>query len=177
METKTNALGRKPQSRTRNQFILVFMLVVGGYLGLSTLAWVDQHLVSPVLKVSAFGASGLLNLFGVDTVAEGYLVKGKEFKVAVRSGCDPIAPIALMAGAILGFPAPARRKWIGIAVGSILLFVLNLVRVATLFLTGQARSPWFYSLHQEWWPAVFVAVALLFWWAWLNWIRSESTSR
>ena len=155
----------------RGRFIVVFLLVIGGYFGLSSLDWVDREVVLPVLKVSAAGASWLLSLMGVVTQIDGVVVKGPEFSVAVRSGCDPLAPIALMSGAMLGFPASWRQRLLGMVGGGLILFGLNLVRVASLYLTGRAHSSWFYSLHQEWWPAAFIVIALLLWWAWLNWVQ------
>ena len=171
-DTDTAKTNRQPAGRAR--FIVIFLLVVGGYFGLAAVPWVDQTIVLPVLKFSASGAASLLALFGVAAQAEGVLVKGDGFSVAVRSGCDPLAPIALMAGAMLGFPSDWLRRFIGILLGAVILFGLNLVRIASLFLTGRAHSSWFYSLHQEWWPAFFIVVALLMWWGWLNWVgRSE----
>ena len=162
-----------PRASGRARFIVVFLLVVGGYFGLSSLEWVDRELVLPVLKVSAAGASWLLSLIGVVTQTDGVVVKGAEFSVAVRSGCDPLAPIALMSGAMLGFPSSWRQRLAGMLGGAGILFGLNLVRVASLYLTGRAHSNWFYSLHQEWWPAAFIVVALLLWWAWLNWVQQS----
>ncbi len=159
---------RQPTGRAR--FIIIFLLVVGGYFGLAAVPWVDQEFVFPVLKFSARGATGLLTLAGFDVQNEGVLVKGGGYSVAVHSGCDPLGPIALMVGAMLGFPADWRRRWAGMLVGTVILFGLNLVRIASLFLTGRAHSSWFYSLHQEWWPGFFIVVALLMWWAWLNWV-------
>jgi exosortase/archaeosortase family protein len=162
---------KSTNSAGRGRFIIVFLLVVGGYFGLSSLEWVDREVVLPVLKVSAAGASWLLALIGVVTQTDGVLVKGPEFSVAVRSGCDPLAPIALMSGAMLGFPASWRQRLLGMVGGGVILFGLNLVRVASLYLTGRAHSSWFYSLHQEWWPAAFIVIALLLWWVWLNWVQ------
>lgn len=174
-DTDRAKINRQPVGRAR--FILIFLLVVGGYFGLAAVPWVDRAVVLPVLKHSASGAASLLTLFGVAAQAEGVLVKGGEFSVAVRSGCDPLAPIALMSGAMLGFPADWRKRWIGILAGAGVLYGLNLVRIASLFLTGRARSSWFYSLHQEWWPAFFIVVALLIWWGWLNWVGRGEASR
>lgn len=174
LDTDRTKTKRQPIGRAR--FIVIFLLVVGGYFGLAAVPWVDQAIVLPVLKFSASGAAGLLALFGVAAQSEGVLVKGREFSVAVRSGCDPLAPIALMSGAMLGFPSNWRKRWIGILSGAVVLYGLNIVRIASLFLTGRARSSWFYSLHQEWWPAFFIVVALLIWWGWLNWVgRGEGT--
>ncbi len=178
MEVNPGTSAKTSRPTGRGRFIVVFLLVVGGYFGLSSRDWVDRHLVLPVLEVSAAGASWLLNLMGVATHADGVLVKGPEFSVAVRSGCDPLAPIALMSGAMLGFPSSWRKRLLGVVGGAVLLFCLNLVRVATLYLTGRVHSSWFYSLHQEWWPAAFIVIALLLWWAWLNWVQQpERTSR
>jgi exosortase/archaeosortase family protein len=168
---ETNVPPTPAPRSSRYRFIVVFVVVISAYFGLATLPWVDRHVVLPVLEISAGGASLLLNLFGFSTHVEGVIVRGKEFSVAVRNGCDPLAPIALMVAAMLGFPASLRQRFLGMGVGAVILFVLNLIRVASLYLTGRFHETWFYSLHQEWWPAVFILVALLLWWGWLNWVR------
>lgn len=170
--SKENAASSAPSSpASRYRFIAVFVGVIAAYFGLTTLPWVDRHFVLPVLEISAAGASAFLNLFGVSTHVEGVVVRGQDFSVAVRNGCDPLAPIALMVAAMLGFPATLRQRLLGMGVGAVLLFGLNLVRVASLYVTGRFHASWFYSLHQEWWPGIFILVALALWWGWLNWVR------
>src|SRR5262249_4048456 len=90
---------RKPMLR----FLVIFLVLIGIYYALTLSPWVDANGLLPVMKASAQGTSLLLNLTGARTTAEGVVVRGPEYAVAVRRGCDPLEPIALFAAAVMAF--------------------------------------------------------------------------
>lgn len=149
------------------RFVGVFASLVAAYYVLTAIPWIDRYAIYPVLEHSAGGASKLLNLFGSHTILNGVTIQGPEFAVAVRRGCDPLEPIMLFSAAIVAFPGPWRPKLWGMTVVVVLFYSLNLVRIISLYLTGQRKSGWFDSLHQEWWPALFILSAVLLWFVWL----------
>jgi exosortase H (IPTLxxWG-CTERM-specific) len=150
------------------RFIATFLAVVAAFYVITLPDWVDRHVLFPVMEISARGASWLLNLGGAHTILDGVCIRGANFSVAVRRGCDPIEPIVLLSAALLAFPSSWPWKAYGFLFGAIALFVLNLIRIASLYLAGEAQVPWFESLHQEWWPAFFILAALLIWFGWLR---------
>lgn len=162
--------GRKAVRR----FLLIFLGLVGCYYGLTLIPWVDANVLYPVLVFSAQGSSFLVNLTGDQTTVQGVLVQGSKFVVAVRRGCDPLEPIALFGAAVIAFPASWKRKVCGLAIGAALLFMLNLVRIGSLYLLGKSKSTLFETLHLELWPAFFILVALSLWVLWLMWIRDTT---
>lgn len=133
--------------------------------------WVDGNVMYPVLGWTARGASVLLRAAGEETSAQGVVVAGRDFKVAVRRGCDPFEPVVLFGAAVIAFPAASRKKLVGLAIGSMILFGINLVRVASLYLAGRSHPAWFECVHQEIWPALFILFSVLLWLAWLAWAR------
>ncbi len=158
-----------PVRRDALRFLGWFMVIVAVYYGLTVIPWVDRCLIYPVLEFTANGASKILNLFGCHTTLKGVVIQGPDFAVAVRRGCDPLEPIMLFCTAIVAFPSSWRPKLWGIAAGSILLYSLNLARIVSLYLLKRSQSAWFYSVHQEWWPALFIVIAILLWFVWLRW--------
>lgn len=159
------------------RFLAVFLGCVIVYYALTLVPWVDRHLLYPVLELTAHSASALLNLIGAATSVRGVVVQGADFAVAVRRGCDPLEPILLFSAAVLAFPAPLKFKLGGWLLGAPLLFALNQVRITSLFLAGRARLSWFYPLHQEWWPALFIFAAVVLWLVWLRCVRVRLTPR
>lgn len=151
----------------------IFLSVVAGYYALTVSPWVDRHVLFPTLEICARASSYLLNLGGAATSLNGVRIEGPDFSITVRRGCDPADPIMFFGAAVLAFPAPLRRKALGFLIGAALLFAINLARIITLYLAGKARLPWFESLHQELWPAVFIVSAVLIWFAWLQWVRKK----
>jgi exosortase/archaeosortase family protein len=77
--------------------------------------------------------------------------------------------MAILVIAVLAFPSSGGRKLLGVAGGVALLYVLNVVRVASLFWTGVHAPGWFETLHSDVWPATIVATAVLLWVAWARW--------
>lgn len=169
--------GEAPRWRGEVRFAAIFLGLVGGYYVLTVVPWVDHYLMLPVMVNSAQITSWLLNLTGAKTLAEGFVIQGPEFAVAVRRGCDPLEPIMLLGAAILAFPAPAWRKVWGFVPGAFLLFWLNIVRIASLYWAGQAKAAWFNSFHEEIWPAFFICVALLLWLFWLRWVQGKPVKK
>lgn len=172
-EVSISRSGPRPPS-SKNQmlrFLGIFLGCVTVYYALTLSPWVDAKLILPVMKISAHGTAALLNLFGAKTSANGVVVRGAHYAVAVRRGCDPLEPIVLFAAGVMAFPAPWRRKLTGMALGGILLFGLNLARIASLYLLGAGQSPLFDRLHLWWWPAFFILCSLGLWVLWLLWVN------
>jgi exosortase/archaeosortase family protein len=72
---------------------------------------------------------------------------------------------------VIAFPVSWRRKLPGLAVGIVLLFALNLARIASLYMLGANRSPLLDSFHLAWWPAFFIVCSLALWVLWVLWVR------
>ena len=153
------------------RFLGIFLALVAGFYALTLSLWVDANVLYPVMKASACGASALLNFIGVGTTADGVVIRGAGYAVAVRRGCDPLEPIVLFGAAVTAFPAPWRRKVPGLAAGAAFLFGLNLARIGSLYLLGAKQSALLESFHLVWWPAFFILCSLALWVSWLLWIR------
>ena len=153
------------------RFLLIFLGIVGAYYALTLVPWVDGNILYPLLQLSAQTSSLLLNVTGENTTTKGIVIQGTTFAVAVRRGCDPLEPIALFGAAVIAFPAPSRRKAMGLAIGAALLFTLNVLRIVSLYWLGRHKSVWFETVHLELWPAFFIIVSLSLWVLWLIWIR------
>ena len=158
------------------RFLGLFLGIVIVYYLLTATAWVDARVIYPVLQATAHGASLILNAVGAHTRVEGVVIQGPAFAVRVQRGCDPLEPIVLFWAAVIAFPAPVPKKATGLALGSITLFGLNLIRIITLYWVGKARWSCFEAIHQELWPALFILLAVLLWVFWLTWTRRVHTT-
>ena len=159
------------------RFLLVFLGIVAAYYLLTMSSWVDRNIVYPVLELSAHASASLIRLTGQAVTTQGVVIQGKGFAVAVRRGCDPLDPMALFAAAVAAYPGPWKRKAVGLAAGSITLFALNLLRIASLYWLGRGHSPLFEAVHQEIWPALFILIAVSLWGLWLMWISLGTQTR
>ena len=140
----TRAENRRPAA----QFLIRFLGLMALYYLLTVLPWTDAYLTMPVLKFCADATSWMLNQFGASTGSEGVVVHGATYAIAVRRGCDPVDPIALFVVGVLAFPASSRGRLVGLLFGPAALFGVNLLRLCSLYILGEARSSWFEILHE-----------------------------
>jgi exosortase H (IPTLxxWG-CTERM-specific) len=157
------------------RFGLQFGLLVGLLYALLATPYCEGLLLS-YLQVNAWLSHLILNLLGQHTELSGVNISSAQFAIAIRRGCDAVEPTWLYCAAVLCFPAPLKRKLIGMVVGILILQLLNLVRIVTLYWIGVHIPSFFNSAHMEVWPMIFIAVAIVLFLAWRNWSATPSKS-
>ena len=112
-------------------------------------------------------AAALLRATGERVVTVGHELTSS-FTMSVESGCDALQAMAILVIGVIAFPSTGRWKLLGVTGGVTLLYVLNILRVASLFWTGVHAPDWFETMHTDIWPAAIVGSAVLAWvvWAW-----------
>jgi exosortase H (IPTLxxWG-CTERM-specific) len=91
------------------------------------------------------------------------------FAVSIEAGCNGVEATIVLVAAILAFPAPWKRKLVGLAIGVIAVQGLNVVRVISLFYLGQWNSDVFEWAHLYVWQALIMLDVLI---VWLLWVRT-----
>lgn len=137
--------GFSPAARSTNASLFRFLLILGGWTiagqALLANAAVTAALVAPFSRWQG-------------TLAERYLL-GAPLTVSVDATCSGLDVMALCLAATLSYPVPWRRRLGGAAIGVVLLFSLNLLRIAML--GGASQTMWFQTLHVDIWPMLLVA--------------------
>jgi len=147
-----------------------FGALLGAGYGVLLVPCVDRGFYA-YLCANAWVSSALLNACGQPTHAVGLEIRAGQFGIAVRRGCDAVEPSWFLCAAVLAFPAPWRRKLVGMLAGVALISVLNLARIVSLYFVGRYWPRVFAVAHLELWPAAFIIVTVLFWLGWLYWAR------
>jgi exosortase/archaeosortase family protein len=57
--------------------------------------------------------------------------------------------------------------------GLFILFLLNIVRIASLYIVGIHYPDLFESMHLAIWQVAFIFVAILLWFLWLRYVVSK----
>ena len=174
VETKPGWFSRHP--------VILFLLTFGVLMGLFyafvifTPFYKRDFLLS-YLPFNARVSGAVLGLVGQDITVAGASISSPDFSVTVDPGCDGVEPIALFVCAVLAFPAPFLRKVPGIIAGTLILAILNFVRVISLFLIGVYWPRVFYIMHIDVWQAMFILFAVIFWIIWLQWATQSPIAR
>ena len=119
----------------------------------------------------------ILGFLGQNITVEGASISSLAFSITIKQGCDAIEPTALFICAVLAFPAAFSKKIAGIVAGTLLLSILNLIRIVTLFLVGLYLPRAFNIMHADVWQGLFIFLAILFWVLWLLWIGKSQVLR
>lgn len=146
--------------------ILFYAIIYSGFFRNN----IHPHILSVNSGISSF----LLNLFGQQTESIGSLISSNAFTIDIKQGCDALEPIALFSAIALAYPAAINKKIQGVAIAILILFVLNIVRIVSLFLTGVYFESIFDLMHIDVWQFLFIlfAVLLCFWF--IRWTKKST---
>ena len=130
---------------------------------------VEDNFILPVASGYAKIASHLINIFGYNTTAAGDIISSEQFSVLIKKGCDALEPMALFVSGLIAFPSSLKKKIYGLLPGLLILFLLNIIRIASLFITGVKSPELFEVMHMKLWQVVFIIIAISLWYIWLRW--------
>ena len=155
------------------QFCLLFLILLVVFSFLLSLEPIKHYFYNPVTTLIASQAAWILNTLGMKVHASGIIISGKGFSVKVLANCNAIFEIMLFLSAVIAFPALLKEKLIGGIVGSIFIYVINLIRVVGLFLIGVYSPQFFEETHIYVSQSIFIVMVAIFWLFWASkWVRT-----
>lgn len=161
--------------------VLVFILLFTVQMIIFYLAYMDPRvqngLLLPWMNHYAEISGKLLNILNQDVDIFSTAITSNRFAVDIKRGCDAVEAMAILAAGIIAFPARARYKLTGMAAGLFLIWVLNILRIAGLFLTGVYMQSLFDIMHLEISQMIFILIAIGMWFSWLQWINVKSRDK
>jgi len=165
MGIKTKWDGMNPMLR----FLIAFVLAMIVFYLFYYSPLYEDYIMGPLLHNQAKLANVLLNIFGQGTKVAGDVISSDVFTVSIKGGCDGVEATALFLVAIMVFPLAFSLKWPGMLLGFLTLFVLNIFRIAGLYLAGVYWPAAFEFLHLHGGVIAFTIIAILLWMIWINW--------
>lgn len=162
--------GKRPILR----FVFLFTVLFGLFFAVAQTDFFGRNVVAPNLDLNASVSGTILRYCGQDVRVDGRHISSSEATISIARGCDALYPTALFLTAIAVFPIAFRKKIIGAFVGTLVLLVVNVIRIFSLFLVQVHAPSLFEIMHVDVWQAIFVFLALFCWIVWLSWaIRTE----
>lgn len=159
------------------RFVLGFVVLVGAFYALAATGWWLHTALPAILEVQAAAAAKLLTVVGIPVRASGPELIGRGYRLLVAQGCDAAEATAMFFAACVAFPAPWISRLQVMALGLVVLFAVNVVRIASLYWIGVHAKAWFHVFHADLWPAVVLIIALGMWVEWsrrLGPVRSDA---
>lgn len=164
------AEGRSSSRCSVLKFLLIFFILLVVFYVFTEFSSIYRNRIVPCHLHSIARISGhLLTLLGQDITVTGSSIHSPRFTANIIRGCDAVEAIALYVCAVLAFPLPFLKKLSGIITGTLLLLILNFIRIVSLFLIGAYSIKLYNLMHIDVWQALFIFFAVLIWILWLLW--------
>ena len=153
------------------RFFVLFMVLLALMFGVELTPWAQQWFVEPWTAVLARISASLVTGFDPGVISIGKVLRstGNGFAVSIEAGCNGVEATIVLVAAILAFPAPWKRKLLGLSIGIAAVQGLNIIRVISLFYLGQWSLDAFDFAHQYLWQALIMLDVLI---VWLLWVRT-----
>ena len=152
-----------------------FILLIMGFFFILT--WgpiVDRFDIGAGLaQLSAWLSFAILRVIGFvahfPVRIDGTVMGSGQFTVDVAPACSGAVPMSIYLAAVLAYPTSWRAKSLGAGLGIGVILLVNLVRVAGLFLVGLYFPEIFHDTHVYVAQALVVCVAVGLWLYWATW--------
>jgi exosortase H (IPTLxxWG-CTERM-specific) len=154
--------------KPRIVFVARFVAGLLGFYAVVAFNPVNDHVIVPFTEVVASGSALVLRSVESGVEAAGTVIRSPRFALDVRNGCNGVEATILLAAAILAFPATLRSRLIGLAIASVAIELLNLVRLSSLFWLGEHHRRIFDLFHVAVWQSLIIlaAISIFVLWSW-----------
>lgn len=177
---------RSPQNRigswlARNRdlvkaYAVFIVFTVVAFVSLLTV-WCVDHVLAPLNSVTAANSAWLINLTGTDAVALGSRIVSVVGCVNITEGCNSVYATIIFLAGIFAFPTGWRQKFLGAILGTVALYVINLVRVVTLVYLSGSNKNLFDEAHLYIWQFAIILIGGLLWLLWYDKIVRHRPSK
>lgn len=152
------------------RFFVTFILLLAVLFGIELTPWAQTLVVTPWTDAVARVATALIHTFDPGVRASGNVISAAtgSFAVSIEAGCNGVEATLVLLAAIIAFPSTWRHRLAGIAIGTVAVQGLNVVRVISLFYLGQWNYDAFEWAHLYVWQALIMLDVLI---VWLLWVR------
>jgi exosortase family protein XrtM len=146
-------------------FILFFVCGQGIY-------YLSKSYMAPVVvhKLNANVSSMLINWIhpAEKTTVHKNEIRSVGLRMIIEEGCEGTEGIILVIAALMAFEMPVLIKFFGIVLGSLLLYMSNLVRIVALYYSLRYRPEFFDVLHMYIGQSFYIFVGAVFFIFWIQ---------
>lgn len=153
-------------------FLGIFVSVIVIYYLL--LSYLPAHAIESYINFTAYIAGFFIDILSsTKVITEGNIIRNSSFVMQIGIGCEGTEPIILFIAGIAALPIQIKYKYKALIIGSMLLYVLNILRMILLFFIGSVFTEHFELFHSIIFPIIFILLALITWGFALKWINQR----
>lgn len=117
----------------------------------------------------------MLNLTGRGVQVIDIVVTSPQFAFQIVDLCTAIMPMMIFTAAVLAYPSRIKEKVIGLLIGLVGIFLVNQIRLVSLFYIGAYAPGIFETAHLLVWQSLMILLAIGFWLIWVyKYVRSTA---
>ncbi len=168
----------KPQNSEIKKFIIlyiVYMLIAFmliEYESMKNFLQLDFFYTGTVVWLSTH----LIELIGINVTSNGAFLHLNSAVMEVKFGCNGLEAILLYCAAVLAFPASWKKKILGVLIGSTLLQLFNLFRIALLAWVLEYQRDIFDVMHEYITQSIMIVIAFVLFLIYLQYVNDEKTT-
>jgi exosortase/archaeosortase family protein len=144
----------------------IFFVTVGLFI---VLYWylVKSPSFNGILGFTARATGLLLNITGRGVKVTGSVVSSSQFAFRIVDLCTAVMPMMIFTAAVLAFPSRIKEKLWGLLLGLVGIFIINQIRLVSLFYIGIYAPGIFEVTHLLVWQSLMILVAIGLWLIWV----------
>lgn len=142
-------------------FLVLFFLII-------RTDWFGDTIGEPYTRFVAAASRLFLRLIGVQAHGSGCVIASPEFTVSILNVCNGLEATAIFFATVLAFPASWKNKLIGLAIGYPVIYLINILRIAALFLIGYKVPRVFETVHYYYAQAFVILATVGVWLVWVS---------
>ena len=147
--------------RTIGIFLLTVAVLEIAYLAIS-----ESSQFLTVARSTAQIAALVLSMLGEAVWVDGTSLYSPLLIMRIVPECTAVTPTIVFAAAVLAFPSSVSVKLKGLLLGIVVLYLINLVRVVSLYYIGTRAPEHMEFAHIVVWQTVIVLFAIGLWSLW-----------
>ncbi len=142
------------------------LLGAAGMLSVLIIIAGNETVMNGIQRALALISSGILNVLGQDTIVIGTTVQSSIFGISVVTACTGVFITGLFLIAVIALPARWISKLIGAGIGIGGIFLVNIVRLVSLYFIGVHWPGFLDQAHQLIWQSLLIVIAVALWLLW-----------
>jgi len=114
----------------------------------------------------------ILSFLGIASTCQGSIIELFSISLDVKFGCNGLEAVMIYSVAVIAFPASWKTKLTGIAVGFVVIQIVNILRIVGLAYSGIHAKNFFEYIHTYIAQGMMIAISLGVFFIYLNYVKS-----
>jgi len=166
--TSTGMRSKGTYFKRRQVWKAATIFLGGTGICLFIISWLLGGTADGLNSFTAASTGAILNVFGTRAMVNGSLISSPDFGMRIILECTGLVPLAILLPAIIAYPSTVKQKLIGVGIGIVGIYLVNLVRTVSLFYVGAYFPNFLDTAHFLVWQSLIMLLAIILWLLWVQ---------